>query len=43
MFLNVVIVEEELDDVDIDDIGNQQNLLGVVFIDEECEYPTVVV
>ena len=42
MFLNVVIVEEELDDVDIDDFGNQQNLLGVVFIDEECEYPKVV-
>ena len=42
MFLNVVIVEEELDDVDIDDIGNLQNLLGLVFIDEECEYLKVV-
>ena len=32
----VVIVEEELNRVDIDDIGNLENLPRFVFIDEEC-------
>ena len=32
----VVIVEEELNLVDIDDIGNLENLPRFVFIDEEC-------
>ena len=37
-----VIVEEDLDDIDIDDIRNLDNLLGLVFIDEECGNPRVV-
>ena len=32
----VVIVEEELNRVDIDDIGNLENLPRFLFIDEEC-------
>ena len=32
----VVIVEEELNRVDINDIGNLENLIRFVFIDEEC-------
>ena len=31
-----MIVKEELDGIDIDDIGNLQDLLGIVFIHEEC-------
>ena len=33
----VVIVEEELDGIDIDDIGNLEDSPRFVFIDEECE------
>ena len=32
-----VIVEEGLDDIDIDDIGNLEDSPGLVFIDEECD------
>ena len=32
----VVIVKEELNSVDIDDIGNLEDLPRFVFIDEEC-------
>ena len=32
-----VIVEEGLDYIDIDDIGNLEDSPGLVFIDEECE------
>ena len=32
----IVIIKEELDGVDIDDIGNLEDLLGIVFIHEEC-------
>ena len=32
----IVIVKEELDGIDINDIGNLQDLLGIVFIHEEC-------
>ena len=32
----IVIVKEELDGIDIDDIGNLENLLRIVFIHEEC-------
>ena len=31
-----VIVTEELDGIDIDDIGNLEDLLRIVFIHEEC-------
>ena len=31
-----VIVKEELDGIDIDDIGNLEDLLRIVFIHEEC-------
>ena len=31
-----VIDEEELDGIDIDDIGNLEDSLRLVFIDEEC-------
>ena len=31
-----MIVKEELDGIDIDDIGNLENLLRIVFIHEEC-------
>ena len=33
----IVIVKEELDGIDIDDIGNLEDLLRIVFIHEECE------
>ena len=32
-----VIVEEGLDDIDIDDIGNLEDSPGLALIDEECE------
>ena len=32
-----MIVKEELDGIDIDDIGNLEDLLRIVFIHEECE------
>ena len=32
-----VIVEEVLDDIDIDDIGNLEDSPGLALIDEECE------
>ena len=31
-----LLFEEELDDLDIDDIGNFEDLSRLVFIDEEC-------
>ena len=31
-----MIVKEELDGIDIDGIGNLKDLLGIVFIHEEC-------
>ena len=31
-----MIVKEELDGIDIDDIRNLQDLLGIVFIHEQC-------
>ena len=31
-----MIVKEELDAIDIDDIGNLEDLLRIVFIHEEC-------
>ena len=31
-----MIVKEELDGIDIDDIGNLEDLLSIVFIHEEC-------
>ena len=39
----VVIVEEELDGIDIDDIGNLEDSFRLVFIDEECENLIVVI
>ena len=33
---NIVIVEEKLDYIDIDDIGNLDDSSILVFIDEEC-------
>ena len=39
----VVIVEEELYRVDIDDIGNLEDLPRFVFIDEECWNLKVVI
>ena len=41
--LKVVIAEEKLDGFDTDDIGNLEDLLRVVFIDEECGNLTVVI
>ena len=38
-----IIVEEELDGIDRDDIGNLENLLGLVLTNEECWNPKVVV
>ena len=35
-FRKNVIVEEELDCIDIDDIGNLEDSPRLVFIDEEC-------
>ena len=37
-----VIVEEGLDGVDIDDVGNLEDSLRLLFIDEECENLIVV-
>ena len=37
-----VIVEEGVDDIDIDDIGNLEDSPGLVFFDEECENLIVV-
>ena len=37
-----MIVEEGLDDIYIDDIGNLEDSPGLVFIDEECENLIVV-
>ena len=31
-----MIIKEELDGIDIDDIGNLEDLLRIVFIHEEC-------
>ena len=39
---NFVIVEEELDGIDTDDIGNLEDSPRFVFIDEECENLIVV-
>ena len=38
----VVIVEEELDGIDINDIGNLEDSPSFVLIDEECENVKVV-
>ena len=38
----VVIVQEELDDIDMDDIGALENLPRLVLIDEACVNPKVV-
>ena len=32
----IVIVKEELEGIDVDDIGNLEDLLKIVFIHEEC-------
>ena len=34
--MRIVIVEEELDGIDIDEIGNLENSLRLVFIYEGC-------
>ena len=34
--LNVTIVDEELDNNDVDDIGKLEDLPRLVFIDKEC-------
>ena len=39
----VVIFEEELDGIDLDDIGNLEDLLSVVPIDEACGNLKVVI
>ena len=39
----IVIVEKELDCIHRDDIGNLEDLLKLVFINEECGNPKVVV
>ena len=39
---NEVIVEEDLEDIDINDIGNLEDLPRLVFINEDCENPKVV-
>ena len=39
----VVIVQEELDGIDKDDIGNLEDLLRVVFVDEACRNLKVVI
>ena len=36
------IIEEELDGIDRDDIGNLEDLLRLVLINEECGNPTAV-
>ena len=38
----LVMVEERLDGMDIDDIGNLEDSPRLVFIDEECEIIVVV-
>ena len=30
------IVDKELDDIDLNEIGNLEDLLGLVFLNEEC-------
>ena len=35
-FKKILIVKEELDGIDIDDIGNVEDLLRIAFIHEEC-------
>ena len=42
-FRKIIIVEEELDGNDRDDIGNLEDLLRLVLINEECWNPKVVV
>ena len=37
-----MIAKEELDGTDIDNIGNLEDLLRIVFIHEECENPEVL-
>ena len=39
----VAVVEEEIDGIDMGDIGNFKDLLRVVFINEECGYLRIVV
>ena len=39
---NVVIVEEEIDDIDRDGIGNLEDLPRLMSIDEECGNHKVV-
>ena len=39
----IVIVEEELDGIDRDDIGNLEDLLRLVLINGECGNPKIVV
>ena len=34
----IVIVEEELDGIDVNNIGNLEDLLMLVFINKECGY-----
>ena len=41
-FKKNVVIEEGLDDIDIDDIGNSEDSPSIVFIDEQCESLTVV-
>ena len=38
----VIIAEKELDWVDVEDIGNVEDLLRLMFLDEECENLKVV-
>ena len=38
-----MIVNEELDGIDIDDIGNLEDLLRIVFLHDECGGPKVFV
>ena len=37
------MVQEELDGIDRDDIGNLEDLIRIVLIDQECGNPKVVV
>ena len=43
MFTKVVIVEAERDGIDRDIIGNSEDLIKLVFIDEKCGNLKVVV
>ena len=43
MFTKVVIVEAERDGIDKDIIGNSEDLIKLVFIDEKCGNLKVVV